>query len=110
MKYLPVINLTLILLTVFGYFGIFIGVMLHLLTGAFQVITFIVIALQYKRWNTKVKSHLLAYGIITSIVLGLFFIDNNYFFATMVIGSIPLAIYFTYITTLLKSNRDENYK
>jgi hypothetical protein len=104
MKKLPIINGVLILITAIGYLAIFIGVILHILTGVFQLITYLALIIQYKRWNYLLQIHLKVYGVLTTIVLGLFFLDLEGFFATMVIASIPLAIYFMYITTLLKNN------
>ncbi|MDC7997594.1 hypothetical protein [Gilvibacter sediminis] len=106
------INITLILLTVAGYF-IFLwpGIICHLLLGAFQLSCMLGYLITRKD-NTQLEN-LQVYiyaGITVPLVLAAVISWNEDLLAMMVVGSVPLAIYFSGIIYQIeqKYNQAEN--
>lgn len=103
-KYAYGANIILILATAFGYLALFPGVVLHVSLGVIQIALFLVALFHFKKYTKAIRIQLLVYGIIcTSVLLYYTFESGKLGFQTMVISSVPLAIFFTVILKQLKS-------
>ena len=105
-------NITLIILTVVGYVTfLWPGVICHLLLGAFQLSCMLGYLITRKD-NTQLEN-LQVYiytGITLPLVLGAVISWNDDLLTMMVVGSVPLAIYFSAIIYQIekKYNQAEN--
>ena len=105
MKFIYYTNGSIYLLTILGYFTIYLGMLMQMVLGLSQVLFFLILLLNFNKFSKQIKKHLMTYGILTGLLLLLFFFGDPFvrtldrtvsivlvFFLPMVIGT-----YFTYI-------------
>ncbi len=98
------INLIGIIITLVLYITIWGGILSQILLGGLQLICFLTICLYFQMLTQTLKTHLVTYGILTSLTILLTCLYPDTFFLVFFWPfSGVLSLYFLYITYQLKS-------
>ncbi len=107
-KYIVLINGILLISVIPLYLLIWPGVIVHISLGVVQLVYFILLLTRIKSFPNKLGNHLKIYGAIVVIGILLSLIDTSTFFPKLILSSLPIALYFLYITKQVEKFYNEN--
>lgn len=103
------INVILLLAVIPLYFlMIWPGLLAHLLLGAVQLCYLIMLLSCYNTFTNKVKNLLIIYILLILVIVAFMTIDIETGYGVLILGSLPLAGYFIYILTQVKTLHYDN--
>lgn len=101
MKTAFTINLYVIIITLIGYLGLWLGILFQIVLGAIQIVYFFYFLYHLKVIPSKIRFLLYTYGLITGVLIGYVILDTDHFIILWPLSGF-LALFFLYICHCLQ--------